>query len=160
MWLLILIVSCTPIEVPEQDISPARVTTTSIEKRVVDNTTTLEITFDIFSIGAPPPATFHSIDFLVSDGQFLYPICQLRMGYNTIYQASADSTKLWIVQDENGYGYVHGYLDLYKLEKFTLIYYDGYCHTLNQGLDNRQRIPHFFGYNPITTIVIEVSEYQ
>lgn len=160
IWPLLLLFACEPVEVPDQNEVSVTVKPSRTEVEGPAEALVAVFTYDVFPIGNPPDATFHSIDFVVTDGQYLYPICQLRMGHNELYQASADSTTLWIVQKENGYAYMHSYLNLYKLEKFTFIYHNGYCFEVPEGIDNRQRIPHFFGYNPITTVVIEASEYQ
>jgi len=119
-----------------------------------------EFVFDDFSsLGTPPAAQFHSIDFVTYEGSNMVPLAQLRMGYNEVYQG-AQNGFLWIIQHDNGYGYFSPVLQKYQVVKFTLVYYDGSTHTVLSGVDNRERIPHYWGFNPIVEIRIGCIEYQ
>lgn len=120
-----------------------------------------EFVFDDFSaLGNPPDADFHSLEFRLNRGDTVYiPMAQLRMGYNEVYQGGVNGA-LWIVQRGNGYGYFYSFLNEYQVVKMELIYAGGQRHQVLEGLENRERIPHYFGYNPIVEVRLGCVEYQ
>lgn len=119
-----------------------------------------EFVFSDFStLGNPPAATFQSIEFYWAlDSATAFPLCQLRMGYNIMLQSDIKG-RLWLVQEENGYGYFHSYLTAYEIVKMSLVYVSGYEHPVLPNLENRKRIPSFEG-DPIKQIIIYAKEIQ
>lgn len=113
---------------------------------------TVVCTFDNFTaIGNPPDAIFNTLSLIYYTDTSEYVTLVFQMGYNEIFQSDAEG-RLWIIQYENGYAYALSPQNNYELLDMTLIYLDGYCEPVGIGLDNRNRITHFFGYNPIVKI--------
>ena len=154
--LSLLLLSCSTIE--HTEVTPTKIVTSNVSNEKPRLT---EFVFNDFSaLGQPPAANFHSIQFLWTlDTVTLFPLVELRMGYNELYQSDS-SGNLWIIQSSNGYAYFHPYLNLYEVVKMTLVYYDGTNHIVLPYLENKSRIPSQFGYNPIVKIIIQAKEYQ
>ena len=149
--------SCSPIE--KVEVTPTKIVTTRISN---DKPRLTEFVFDDFTLlGNPPDAEFHSIDFYWTNdnGITYFPLFQLRMGWNDLYQSDSNGY-LWIVQHDNGYAYFHSYLNRYEVVKVTLVYYNGFEHSVLPNVENRKRIPHYWGYNPIVEVRIGCLEYE
>lgn len=151
-----LLLSCSATEFTE--VTPNKIVTSNVSN---DKPRLTEFVFNDFSsLGTPPSAQFHSIDFYWTEDNVTYfPLVQMRMGWNEIFQGGSNGC-LWIVQDDNGYAYFHSYLNRYEVVKMTLVYLSGFEHSVLPGVDNRARIPHYFGFNPIVEVRIGCLEYQ
>ena len=103
--LSLLLLSCSPIE--HTEVTPTKIVTTERN----DKPKLTEFVFNDFSaLGQPPAADFHSIQFLWTlDTVTLFPLCDLRMGYNQTFMSDSNGY-LWIIQEDNGYAYFHSYL--------------------------------------------------
>ena len=152
----VLLFSCTATE--QIEVTPTRMVT---RERNEKPQLTEFVYSDFGGLGNPPDAEFHSIDFYWTNdsGDTYFPLGQLRMGWNEVYQSDSNGY-LWITQAENGYGYFHSYLNQYEAVKMTLVYLNGFQHSVLPGEGNKKRIPHYFGFNPIVEVRIGCVEYQ